>query len=210
MLAGIELKQVRSRLSTGRLLRTAAELIIERGYERTTLSAVGKRAGYSHGLVTRRFGSKDGLLLALLQKMIKEWHAHEIEPFLREASGGEAIKVLVDGIRRSVRVDPVAMRALYTLMFEALKPAPAILGQRMREVHAGQRQTIEAAITRGIDLGTVRAEVDPAAVARLVVSALRGAAYQWLLEPEFDFDGTLLALEEHFERSLRLHQPVRD
>ena len=202
-LHGVELKQVRSRVSAGRLLRAAAELIAERGYERTTLAAVGQRAGYSHGLVTRRFGSKDGLLLALLQKMISDWHEHEIAPYIQEVSGVDALRVLIDGVRRSVRCDPGAMRALYTLMFEALKPEPALLASRIRQIHSLQRYHLENAIVRGIKLGTVRRDIDAGAAARLVVSAMRGAAYQWLLEPDFDFDGTLAALEEHLDLTLR-------
>lgn len=201
----IEAKQVRSKLSTGRLLRAATELIAERGYERTTLAAVGERAGYSHGLVTRRFGSKDGLLAALLQKMITEWHEHEIAPFLREANGFAAIRVVIDGIRTSVRRDPGAMRALYTLMFEALKPEPALLNQRMSEIHRAQRRSLVDAVRRGIDAGSVRTATDPEAVARMVVATLRGTAYQWLLEPGFEFDSTLAAFEEHMEEALRPH-----
>jgi len=47
------------------LLDAAADLIAEGGYEAMTLAAVGERAGYSRGLVTARFGSKDQLLEAL-------------------------------------------------------------------------------------------------------------------------------------------------
>jgi AcrR family transcriptional regulator len=43
-------------VSTRRLIQAAAELLTERGYERTTLAAIGERAGYSAGLVTGRFG----------------------------------------------------------------------------------------------------------------------------------------------------------
>lgn len=202
-LGGIEAKQVRSRLSTGRLLRAATELIAERGYERTTLAAVGERAGYSHGLVTRRFGSKDGLLAVLLQKMITDWHEHEIAPFLRETNGVAAIRVVIDGIRKSTRRDPGAMRALYTLMFEALKPEPRLLNQRMREIHQAQRRGLADAVRRGIEAGSVRRDAEPEAVARLVVATLRGTAYQWLLEPGFEFDSTLAAFEEHMDDALR-------
>ncbi len=138
--------------------------------------------------------------------MITEWHEHEIAPSLRETSGVDAIKVMIEGIRKSVQVDPGAMRALYTLMFEALKPEPAILSQRMREVHRAQRRNLEEAVARGIALGTVRPDVSPAAAVQIVVSTLRGAAYQWLLEPAFDFDGTLAALEDSLEYSVRPHK----
>ena len=48
----------RSDLSTSELLRAAARLIAEKGYGRTSLVEIATEAGYSHGLVTIRFGSK--------------------------------------------------------------------------------------------------------------------------------------------------------
>ncbi len=200
--AGVQLKQARSRLSTSRLLRASAELIAEVGYERTTLAAIGKRAGYSHGLVTRRFGSKEGMIQALLDRTVKEWSKQEISPILNSKAGFEGVRDMIDAIRTSLRRDPMAMRALYTLMFEALKPTPAALADRMRHLHSSQRRNFEELLVRGIDDGSVRPDIDPAATAGMVVGVLRGAAYQWLLDRDFDFDATLVAMEAHLESSL--------
>ena len=52
----------RSERSTRALLDAAGEVIAEVGYGNMTLAAVGERAGYSRGLVTARFGSKEKLL----------------------------------------------------------------------------------------------------------------------------------------------------
>src|ERR1700748_893308 len=53
--------------SDRRLLRAALKLIAERGYRNTSLAAIGEEAGYSRGLVNDRFGSKAGLLWALVK-----------------------------------------------------------------------------------------------------------------------------------------------
>jgi AcrR family transcriptional regulator len=192
------LKQERSRLSTSRLIQAAAELIATQGYDKTTFVEIGRRAGYSHGLVTLRFGSKEGLLLALIDKVTVEWSAREIEPVAQTQVGAKAIRVAIDGIRASVKRNPTNVRALYTLMFEAVRPIPA-LQERIRTMNEQQRDYYEAAILRGIEAGTVSRETNAGAAARLIVSALRGAAFQWLLEPEFDFDATLAALADHLE-----------
>src|SRR5947209_1778026 len=47
------------------LLNAAAELIVEDGVHSLTLARVGERAGYSRGLVTHYFGSKQALLQRL-------------------------------------------------------------------------------------------------------------------------------------------------
>ncbi|MBI2765783.1 MAG: TetR/AcrR family transcriptional regulator [Chloroflexi bacterium] len=196
------LKTARARLSTNRLLRASAELIGERGYDRTTLAAIGARAGYSHGLVTRRFGSKDGLLEALLHKMISEWHEREVAPLLAKSSGAASLHVIVDGIRMSAKRDAPALRALYTLMFEGLKPAPRGLHERMQAVHRNQRSLIAETVARGLADGSIAAGADPEAAALLIAGALRGAAYQWLLDDEFDFDRALGALAAHMRQTL--------
>ncbi len=44
------------------LLNAAAELAVEYGVRSLTLARVGERAGYSRGIVTHHFGSKQALL----------------------------------------------------------------------------------------------------------------------------------------------------
>jgi AcrR family transcriptional regulator len=182
-----------------RLLRAAAELIAEQGYERTTLAAIGKRAGYSHGLVTRRFGSKDGLIEALLRRMIDDWKQRELVPELEGRSGVDVLQTVIHQIRTSVQRDPDALRALYALMFEGLKPVPEVLARRMRDLHLYQRTSWADALRQGIAEGRVRPDIDPETTAALLVSTLRGAAYLWLLDPGFDIDAVLEAFEAQLD-----------
>jgi AcrR family transcriptional regulator len=195
-------KQARSELSTARLLDAAGELIAERGYERTTLAAIGKHAGYSHGLVTRRFGSKEGLLWALVERMVVDWKNDFLLPAVGDAGGIDALRIHIEALRGSWRHSPQHMRALYSLMFEALLPVP-ILRERMIDLHKTIRLDIQEGVQRGIDRGSVDPSVDSAMVARLFVSALRGSVYQWLLDPEYvDIDVAMSELHVLADRLL--------
>jgi len=49
--------------SRQQILDAARELFAEKGFERTTMRAVGERAGVDPALISYWFGSKDGLLL---------------------------------------------------------------------------------------------------------------------------------------------------
>ncbi|WP_405865619.1 MULTISPECIES: TetR/AcrR family transcriptional regulator [unclassified Streptomyces] len=49
-----------------RLLEAAARLVAERGAEHVTMQSVAEAAGVGKGTLFRRFGDRDGLLLALL------------------------------------------------------------------------------------------------------------------------------------------------
>ena len=48
------------------MIEAAIELLTTAGIQGTTLVAIGDKSGYSRGLVTARFGSKDGLIDALI------------------------------------------------------------------------------------------------------------------------------------------------
>lgn len=178
-----EPKQARSELSTGRLLDAAADLIAEGGYERMTLAAIGKRAGYSHGLVTARFGSKEGLLWALVDRMVNDWRTGLLLPIVVDQSGITGLHTMLDELEKSWRRSPGRMRALYILIFEALLPVP-LLHERMAELHEDLRRSVVAEIERSIADGSISTAVDVEATARLIVGALRGAVYQALLDPD--------------------------
>jgi len=196
-----ETKQLRSELSTRRLLEAASELIAEQGYDRTTLQAIGRRAGYSHGLVTQRFGSKEGLLTALIEYSTGvAWDA-VMARAESEATGPDVLIEVIESVRRNIREAPEIMRGLYALIFEAFKPIPT-LHEQMSSLHDGIRKQIERDIRRGVSAGVMR-KVEPKAYARFFLSVLRGLEYQWLLEPDaFDIDRSLAWFANHVRESL--------
>src|ERR1700742_4863565 len=50
--------------SRAAILEAAREVFTERGYGRATIREIARRAGVTHGLVMRHFGSKERLLIA--------------------------------------------------------------------------------------------------------------------------------------------------
>ena len=176
-------KQARSQLSTGRLIDAAAELIAEGGYERMTLVAIGERAGYSHGLVTARFGSKEGLLWALIEKMVDDWRETMLRPALVGKTGREAVQAMLDTFKTSWTRHPVRMRALYILIFEALLPVPA-LQERMADLHRDFREKLREDFDKAIAAQMLDPATDTGLAARLIISGLRGAIYQAMLDPQ--------------------------
>lgn len=60
----------RREASEQRLLVAAAELIAEEGFAAASLQRIGERAGYSRGLASQHFGSKDGLVSALIAAVL--------------------------------------------------------------------------------------------------------------------------------------------
>ena len=171
----------RSERSTRALLDAAGEVIAEVGYENMTLAAVGEKAGYSRGLVTARFGSKENLLKALVERMTAGWTHRNVLPRTTGRSGLEAVIVLLDAIRAQAERDPSSLRVLYALMFEALGPNTD-LREHFVEFHRGMRTDIVKLVRRGLRDGSIRPGIDPAAEAGAIVGGLRGVAYQWALD----------------------------
>jgi hypothetical protein len=55
------------------------------------------------------------------------------------------------------------------------------------ELHRNLRDSMATTIRRGIDDGSIVADVEPDMEAEFIVSVLRGAGYQWRLDPgQFD------------------------
>ena len=63
----------RTAISDRAMLDAAMDLLLEHGLERTTLAAIGERAGYSRGLASYRFGSKAGLFDELCKSISRHW-----------------------------------------------------------------------------------------------------------------------------------------
>jgi AcrR family transcriptional regulator len=188
----------RSAESDRQMLRAALKLIGQRGYQGTSLAAIGEEAGYSRGLVNERFGSKAGLLWALVKQMLRVW-THDVK------TSGEAEQVgldrlfsLLDNHRRAIELEE-PLRAFYALMFEALGPMPELLPE-FRDLHRNFRADIEKTLRAGMAAGVIRADIDPAAQAALGLATLRGIAFQWLLDRE---GFPLEAAYDEFKKNLR-------
>lgn len=175
----VEPVQGRSKLSTRRLLEAAGELIAERGYEQASLAAIGERAGYSRGLVTTRFGTKEGLLTVLMERITSDWVGQKVLPEIEGLLGLDAMLKYLDTVIDQLERDPEALRTLWALSFEAVRPTSP-LRERFEPYHESIIATIETFLRTGVEDGSIEPSIDPEAEALLYAATLRGMAYHWL------------------------------
>jgi AcrR family transcriptional regulator len=178
-------RQERSVASTQRLIEAATELFVERGYTATTLAAVGERAGFSRGIVTMRFGSKENLAWAVVERAARSWEAVLRTP--AEAAAGtvrglDAVVAFVRASEQSMVDDPTARLVLERLYAESAAPM-APLHDRFQDGLRSLEARVARFVRRGIDDGSVRPDIDPALVAGVLIAQLRGIGYQWFLFP---------------------------
>ena len=195
----------RSATANRRLIRAAMRLIAHQGYTRTTLAQVGKEAGYTGGLVSHHFGSKEGLLRQLVEQAAGRFYQDQVWPVVEGKSGLDALCVAVDTYLGELVAREERMRALYVLMGEALGPV-AEINEVFAELNRGFRRSARAWIQEGMEAAEIRSDLDPDAEAAVFVGMLRGVATQWMADPRC-FD--LGAVRESLKDALRRHLAVQ-
>lgn len=187
----------RTAISDGRMLETAVQLIHERGINNTTLKDIGELAGYSRGLASSRFGSKDALVLELLDRFNHRWKENSAAAVgLR--TGLDAFRAANRGLIEFFRTEAKFIRVMYLVAYETVGTSEA-----MREQLAGQHEAYRHGIARwirdGIGAGEVRKGTSPERIAVLYCSAVFGIIYQWLVkQTAIDCSHALDDLRENF------------
>jgi AcrR family transcriptional regulator len=188
--------------SDRRILLAASELIAEQGYGATTLAQIGDRAGYSRGLVTQKFGSKEGLVRALVAILHKQYDAIAIGHGVERHEGIAAVLAAVDVYIRVFALEPRPLRAYYVLMSESIGVIPEI---RNTFIDSNRRATAYMAklLDRAKSTGSVRAGVDTLALAAVINSMLTGLTLIWLVDPDgMDLDKIRAAAIDSVTRTL--------
>jgi AcrR family transcriptional regulator len=198
----------RRELSDQRMLDAAFRLIERQGGSRTTLVEIGELSGYSHGLVSHRFGSKGELVRAATRRLQHEF-AKLLEPALQGLHGLKALIVTAETYLRTAAASD--RNAMYVLIGEALGPLPEIRGE-MAEADEKFRTAVRKLVEEGKRSGEIRADVDSSAYAALFVGTLRGLAVQHLMKPPaFNLERVCNELIVSIERSLcPAHRATRD
>jgi AcrR family transcriptional regulator len=169
----------------------------ERGYEKTTLAAIGEAAGYSRGLPSHLFGSKADLFARVI-RWISDKARRQVEPVLRERGGVDALLAFVDAHMEFADQNPVMTRALYVLWFQSLISDSPTRDAAVEDL-LGHRDRIRRILEQGIAAGTVRADADANAEAIQFCGALFGLGLQWLIDPA---DPRMGGMHQRFKDSL--------
>lgn len=172
--------------SERRLLDATARVVAEGGVSAATFDAIGRAAGYSRGLATQKFGSKEGLIEALIAdlhaKQDEFLSAHQIG----EMPGLEAILAYVDLYLRNLG-EQDGGRAYFMLLAGTVAEAAPLRAAFARS-HDRVKDRLAALVERGRRGGGIRRDVDPDTAALMVGSLLLGLSVQWLVDPETPLD----------------------
>jgi AcrR family transcriptional regulator len=179
-----------------RILEAAKKILSERGYSKMTLQAIEEESGEYRALVAYYFGSKQGLVDAIIDSLMDAE-----DEALREHLEGieepeERVRTLIDE-QREISADWRGFRAFYELLPHIMRD------DRLREDLAADyaksreldRQTLAAGRPGGGNGGAGGEDLDK--LAALSVAIVEGLAVQYAADQEhFDHGGTYRLWED--------------
>ncbi|MGC2319177.1 MAG: TetR/AcrR family transcriptional regulator [Bradyrhizobium sp.] len=172
--------------SERQLIEATMAVVATRGVDAATFDAIGLAAGYSRGLASQKFGSKRGLIDAVIGYLHRRRESIlEIE-HVNEMPAMDAIAHFSDRLLRELSGD-YGGRAYLMLLAASVADASS-----MRESFAVSsnrvRDWLESVIRRGQADKTIRPDIDPRASALMIGSMVLGIGMQWLVDPTTDLE----------------------
>lgn len=181
----------RTALSDARMFDAAMQLIVEEGTHATTLKAVGERAGYSRGLASSRFGSKDALFGQLVLHFNTKW-TRELANKVGTRDGAQACLAALRAVEGFLSSHSGYMQAMYILWFESIGSHNDVRSH-LAAYHEIYRGDVAHWVEEGIAGGEIDASVDAESYAFGFCSFIFGTIYQWLVA------GNSVDLAQQFE-----------
>lgn len=174
----------RSSASELRLLKAAAVVLVEEGYSALTFDRVGEVSGYSRGLASQKFGSKDGMVLAVVTFLNNRLNARYIAGTEAATDPLDEILIYVRNFLDEIVIDPLSLSyfvLLATTVANKSSVQPAFV-----EAHDKVRQSLASMILRGQKKGIIRTDIDADTTALSIGAFQLGVATQLRLDPTFD------------------------
>ena len=182
--AGVVDKAAPKRRRTSRrdaILQAAIDLFAKGGSRGTCIAAIADRIGVTPAAVIHHFKTKDGLLREVVGEIERRRPALvDFEP-----SGPDVLRA-IGRWGHIIESDPelANLTRLSTVMVaESLDPDHPS-HQYFIDRSRSFRSVVAEHISRGIDEGWIRADVNPDTLAVVVVGAMYGIQLQWFQDPE--------------------------
>lgn len=168
------------------ILDVAQKLFTEKGYDRTSVREVARMAGLSQAGLLHHFSTKEELFIDVLRRR----DARNREAYRSSDHEPNSISRLVSIVRHNM-TEPGLVRLYVTMSAESTQeesPARDFFEERYRSLRAEVADDLRKQQERG----ELSAELDPGAVASLLIAAADGLQIQWLLDSKGPDMGVLM------------------
>lgn len=168
------------------LVEATLKVVAERGVSAATFEEIGKEAGLSRGLVTQRFGSKHGLIEAVIAYLHNKREAIMQAERIDQMPVLDAVAHYIDAHLRA-QAEEQDGPAYFMLLAATVADATA-LRELFAASHERVRVRLRALLKHGQARGEIRRDIDPDACALTIGSLLLGASIQRLVNPSTDLE----------------------
>lgn len=159
-------------------------LLAEGGVSAVTLEAVGLRAGYSRGLVTRRYGSKEKLLIRVLNYLVN-WLENNTNKATNGLYGIDAINKLILSVAEDIPINEIKYKAYFWLVFHALESKSELNNCLAEMLEIREAQTIKW-LKEALALEQLARNSDIDMIADFITVSMMGIVHKWMVDPNFN------------------------
>jgi AcrR family transcriptional regulator len=167
---------VRGRATRLRITDAARDVLVERGYADTSTRAVAERAGVQLSLVHYHFGSKQQLLVAVLERENERLLERQQRLYAAPGPLADKWRTACDYLYDDLHSGYV--RVLWELWVAGL--ADAELAERWRVTTAGWRKLLESVFAAWADERELELPLSPRVLASLVANIFQGIEIELL------------------------------
>lgn len=154
------------------------------GYQKTTLTDIANVAGCSRELPRYHFKSKEGLVTALLDKILTDWKTIFEMPRQQGVTGTAAIHLLLDIYLGMSKNDPTVYNGRLALIFQLADPGMEPVKNQVIAMQRALRNGFRDFIKQSVMQGDSPRNTDIDAMAAIIFATFRGLAYQLMTDPE--------------------------
>jgi AcrR family transcriptional regulator len=172
-------RRLKGNVSRERILESAIALFSERGYAASGVHEIARRAGIEKAALYWHFGSKEGLLAAVLDRTDAEFVERVYKKVSQSATSDERLDLFVNGLKRLAAERGHMVRLMLSIAIERSHVSAESRGAVQRVF-----DRTRAAVVQGFEhaLGVKLPDVD--LIARLALAYLDEAAVRSAIDPE--------------------------
>ncbi|GGG76176.1 TetR/AcrR family transcriptional regulator [Edaphobacter dinghuensis] len=151
-----------------RILDAAVEVIAERGYFKSPVSEIAKRAGVADGTVYLYFKSKDDVLRTAIDRRFETFYQQIADAFVTIAGPREQLEYIAQVHLESYQVN----RSMAVLLQTEMRQSAKFIAEFSHRHLARYIQTVREVVRRGQDMGIFRSDLSDGVVAHCMFGTI--------------------------------------
>lgn len=181
------------------IVDAASAAVAELGYARTSLARIAEKAGISKGVITYHFSSKDEILRLVVTRFFEQGWSYMEERITAQATAAGQIRAWIGSELEFFG----AHRNEFLAMIEIVTNHRDSDGTRAFQSELDDEVDGLAEILRhGQQSGELR-DVDPLAVANIILRCTDGVLGSWASDPEIDLTAQSAVLLDFVDHAIR-------